>query len=1037
MANKNNALYILSSLALCLLLSPYCFSQSTTASLTGTVVDEKGSVIPAAKVTVVNPDTKSQRQVTADDSGYFVVPLLPPATYMITVEHDGFAPATIRQVTLNVGDQRSLQIQLRAGAVSEVVTVTGTAETQESPTVATVVDRQFVENIPLNGRSFQSLITMTPGVVLAVTNYLEQGQFSVNGARTDTNYFTVDGVSANFGTANNIGGSNGSGSQPALTALGGTNSLVSVDAIQEFQIQTSTFAPEFGRTPGAQVAIVTRSGGNQFHGTAFDYFRNGILDANDYFSNLEGLAKPIEKQNDFGGVFSGPIIKDKLFFFFSYEGLRLVLPATAITSVPDLALRAEAPAAVKPFLDASPLPNGPEVGDMFAQFAASYTNPASLDAYSLKMDYSINSKLQLFGRYDYSPSSLTQRESFADLAVVGPQVFRVETFTFGLTDSVSATMVNEIRVNYSTQTGSDTTHFDNFGGAVPAPDSVLFHPPFNTADDEYQLRYLNGDSGFAVGKAATNENRQLNIVDNFSWTVGSHQLKFGVDYRRLKPTISGAALDEIPEFSGSAGVLSSTIDSAVNYGNEATTLLFHNYGFYAQDTWKINPQLQLTYGLRWDVNPAPTGASSQFDPATLNQFTNLGTATLAPAGTPLYHTTYDNFAPRIGVAYKLRDQPGSQTVFRGGFGIFYDLGSGGLADLVELFPFASQKYLSNVPFPETQAQATPLPNTRTLPTTAIEVADPNLQLPRTYQWNLTVEQSIGSAQTLTVSYIGSAGRRLLYDSFYYNPTAPISEPIITTNKGTSDYESLQVKFQRRLSHGLQALTTYTWSHSIDTSSQSSFDQLNFPFGTNPSVDRGDSDFDIRHQFTTALTWDIPAPGESRALREVLGNWSVDSIFTARSALPVTVDAPIVVGFGGLYYPRPDVVPGVPFYLYGSQYPGGKAFNPAAFTSPPGGVQGDLGRNVLRGFDLWQEDLDIRRRFPITERAALSFRAEFFNVFNHPNFGSPNTTLGAPFFGVSTQMLGASLGSGGGSGGFSPLYQVGGARSIQFALKLQF
>ena len=258
-----------------------------------------------------------------------------------------------------------------------MVTVEGGApliDTQDA-TVSTVVDRQFAENLPLNGRSFQSLIQLTPGVVLTPSNSYDDGQFSVNGQRGTSNYWTVDGVSANFGVGvssvgtagNSLGGSIGS-----FSVQGGTNSLVSVDAMQEFRIQTSTYAPEFGRTPGAQISIVTRSGTNQFHGTAFDYFRNTVLDANDWFADKAGLAKAQEQQNDFGGTFSGPIVNGKTFFFFSYEGLRLKLPQTALTTVPDLAARQAAIPALQPYLNAFPLPNGtdnPATG--IAQFNAS------------------------------------------------------------------------------------------------------------------------------------------------------------------------------------------------------------------------------------------------------------------------------------------------------------------------------------------------------------------------------------------------------------------------------------------------------------------------------------------------------------------------------------------------------------------------------------------------------------------------------------------------------------------------------------------
>src|SRR6202008_26966 len=266
------------------------------------------------------------------------------------------------------------------------------------------------ENLPLNGRSFQALISLTPGVVVTATRFDDQGQFSVNGQRADANYFTVDGVSANFGVTGLLQMvQTASGALPALSAAGGTNSLVSADAMQEFRIQTSSFAPEFGRTSGGQISIVTRSGTNRFHGTLFEYFRNDVLDAKDWFVNFNHLRKPAERQNDFGGVVGGPVFKDKTFFFFSYEGLRLRQPVTQTTAVPDAASRQLAPADMQPFLNAYPVANGTAISPGLAQFNASYSNPSSLDAYSIRLDHIISSKLSLFARYDYAPSDLDQR----------------------------------------------------------------------------------------------------------------------------------------------------------------------------------------------------------------------------------------------------------------------------------------------------------------------------------------------------------------------------------------------------------------------------------------------------------------------------------------------------------------------------------------------------------------------------------------------------------------------------------------------------
>ena len=278
---------------------------------------------------------------------------------------------------------------------------------------------------------------------------------------------------------------------------------------------------------------------------------------------------------------------------------------------------------------------------------------------------------------------------------------------------------------------------------------------------------------------------------------------------------------------------------------------------------------------------------------------------------------------------------------------------------------------------------------------------------------------------------------------YNSPNPNFSFVGVTDNSATSDYQALQLKFQRRLSQGLQALASYTWSHSIDIASTDAFaNYLNTPPSVaNPNIDRGDSDFDIRHAFTAGVTYNLPSPQSNRIAHAALGGWSVDSFIFARTAPPVDVVGGIVFADGIALYPRPDVVPGVPLVLYGSQYPGGKAINTqlagASTRGPPNGQQGDFGRNVLRGFGAWQADVAFQRQFRLTEKVGLRFRGEFFNIFNHPNFGPPDNNLTDPLFGHSTQTLASSLGSGGANGGFNPLYQIGGPRSIQLALKLQF
>jgi hypothetical protein len=1039
-------------------------AQSTNASLSGRVTDPSKAVIAEARIAAISAGTNLRYETATNSGGEYSLANLPPDGYRIEIEKSGFKKLVKPDVIFHVQDVLEINFEMAIGSASESITVESGAPliNAESATVSTIVDRKFVEDIPLNGRSFQTLLMLTPGVVVTVTAFDDQGQFSVNGQRVDANYFTVDGVSANFGVTGFFPlVQTAGGALPALSASGGTNSLVSVDAMQEFRIQTSSFAPEFGRTPGGQISIATRSGTNQFHGTAFEYFRNDVLDAKDTFANSNHLPKAAERQNLFGGVFGGPVLKDKTFLFFSYEGLRLRQPATQESVVPNLAERQQAPASIQPYLNAYPLPNGPAVGTESAQFNGSYSDPSSLDAYSIRVDHAVNSMMSLFGRYNYSPSYLNQRPSNQGFEPMlsSTELFSssVQTLTLGSSQIFTPRISNEARANYSNDRFGTKMFMDNFGGAVPLPDSALFPSGFASANGAFQLEIL-GVGELIKGVGAKDEQRQVNLIDNLSWTKSGHQLKFGVDYRWLSPFVSPFTYRQFSEFSGltntPGGAFSGSTVITETDANNSDALLAQNYSFYGQDTWKLTPRLTLTYGLRWDINPALKGKNLANQPFTVTGLNDPATIALAPRGTPLYQTTYGNVAPRVGAAYQLRQAAKWETVLRGGFGTFYDLGYGSLGGVSSYFPFQASKIISAAAFPLSPQDATPpVPTTNPPVSAGILVADPHLKFPRTYQWNFAVEQSLGRCQSISFTYIGADGRDLLRSTFLYNANLNFPYVTLTTNTASSYYDALQVKFQRRFSHGLQALGSYTFSHSTDIASTDAFaTYLNTPSsGAYPNIDKGDSDFDIRQSFTAGVTYDLPTPGTQKALRTALGGWSVDAFVLARSAPPVDVVGAPYFAAGTALYPRPNLVPGVPQVLYGSQYPGGKAFNNAvipaacpdgsdqvgAWCPAPSGTQGNFGRNVLRGFGAAQADVALQRQFHLTEKVGLRFRSEFFNIFNHPNFGNPNNNLTDPLFGHSTQTLASSLGSGGANGGFNPLYQIGGPRSIQLALKLQF
>jgi hypothetical protein len=1041
-------------------------AQSATATLSGTVQDERGAVLAGATVSVVDSARGLKRTALTNQSGGFTVPFLPPSTYTIVVEQTGFGTVQVNDVVVNVNDQRALLIQMKVGEIGVQVDVSNNvSQVNTDGSVGTVVDRQFVQNLPLNGRSFQSLIRLTPGVVMTAATTNSQGQFSVNGQRTNANYFTIDGVGANIGsTPSALPSQSAGGGVPALAATGGTNNLASVDALQEFKIQTSTYAPEFGRSPGAQVSLTTRPGSNIFEGSVYDYFRNDALDANDWFANRNRLRRPPLRQNNFGGVFGGPIFRNRSFFFFSYEGIRLRQPQVASNvTVPSTVARQTAPEALRPFLNAFPIPNGnPDVGNGLAFFNASYSNQIQLDATSIRIDHSFTDKLTVFGRYNYSPSfSITRGGTLSN-----PTTSRsdTQTLTIGSTFVAKTHVINDLRVNYSTNGVEARYSLDDFGGATPVRESGFF--PSYTNPVESLVAVQIGTSLLAYGLNGDSTQKQINIVDTLSVVKGSHQLKFGFDYRRLEPTVGTTKYSILYAFTGISGpggtappgtVMSSTLAAGSQVGHRSgnTYPQFNNFSLFAQDTWNASKRLTLTYGLRWEINPPPTEAEGR-SPYTALGLENPATATLSEQGASLWKTSYTNFAPRFGLAYQLFQKPGRETVLRGGAGIFYDLGTSQAANGMGGFPYLRTNFITaGTPFPLTPSQLEPPSHDPNLRPVSVYAFGPDFKMPRTYQWNLAVEQSLGANQTFTAAYVGAAGRELLRMQNYSAPNPTFTSILIVNNSARSDYHAAQLQFQRRLTKGFQALASYTWGKSIDTTSNDSVSLIPSQ-RIDPDNDRAPSDFDIRHSFNAAATYDIPYPFDNKLGKAILSGWSLDAIFSARSAPPVDVVVTRNIGFGNFSF-RPDLVAGVPLYLDDPNVAGGRRINNATVPGSPNQRgpflvsnelrQGTLGRNALRGFPMQQLDLGLRRRFILTERFDLQLKAEVFNIFNTPNFANPQGSLGTLSaanvltpnvnFGQSTQMLGRSLSSGGLSAGLNPLYQIGGPRSIQLSLRFGF
>jgi hypothetical protein len=1005
-------------------------AQSPTGTISGIVTDPAGSSVAGAEVLVANDATRVQFAGTTNDEGLYVIPNLPPGSYRIQVSKAGFKTIIKPDVTLNIQDALAINFALPLGSVSEIVTIEGGSPlvNVESGSVSTVIGHDLIEKLPLNGRSFNTLLQLTPGVVIAPSSASNQGQFSMAGQRTSANNFLVDGVSANFGVSSLASlGTSGTGSAQAFSALGGTSSLVSVEALQEFRVETSSFAPEFGHTPGGQVLLTTRGGTNDFHGGVYEYFRNDVLDANDWFANQAGKPKAPERHNDFGGYLGGPIKSDKTFFFVSYEGVRLRQPNTMIVQVPSVFARNTAPTVQAVFLNAYPLPDDrtPTPGVFTGTFTGNYSNPSTLNAGSVRIDHSFNHKYGIFGRYNEAPSMSAARNN--NLSQNDTTEVNTRTLTVGATMNPTPRVFNTLRGNYSQQTASLVSLVDSFGGAIPPDLSVL--APGLASPSSASLNFITFDTSFySTGPDARNRSRQLNFADDLGITLGSHQIKFGADYRQISVNLHpfGSLVEyivnDVQDFlANGQALLFTTTNRVSNFRTRATSL-------YGQDTWKVGPRFTLTYGIRWELNPPPTGTNGTLLAAWRNA-SDPANLTLAPFGSSLWNTSYGNFAPRVGVAYSLT--PKGDFVLRAGWGIFYDLGTDAVGFLGSAYPNVAANCCASVTVP--LSDANPF-----LPTASLQPPFPdgaqgfssNLRLPRSYQWNVAIEKAFAGQQALSITYVGQAGRDLLRQQGLAQPNANFAGAFLLTNNGAiSNYNALQVQYRKPFSGRTQALVNYTYSHSLDSASNDTIAAISNAVISSAN-DYASSRFDARHIFSGALTFAIPGVEKKGALSWATKDWSLEALAVARSGFPFNGTV-LTATIGGVN-PRPDRIAGQPVWIPNASTGGGKSLNPLAFTPAPAGQQGTEGRNDIPGFGLTQVDLSLGRKFSLTERMALQFRTDAFNLFNHPNFANP-----LAFIGSGATFLSSPSMANQGLGGLNSVFQQGGPRSLQLSLKLSF
>jgi hypothetical protein len=961
----------------------------------GLIQDASGATAPGAAITVVNEDTGFRRTAQSRPDGGYVITSLQAGVYKITARKPGFRTVIRYGVKLSESQPGRVDFKLVVGSLQETITVEGSAPllNDEDAVVSTVVGRDEIERLPLNGGSLLSVLQLAPGVVITPATRGEAGQFTVNGQRPNTNAFLVDGVSGNSGVSGGGLPAQSTGAAlPGMTAFGSLDSLVARDALEEARVQTSSTAPEFGRLPGAQVSLSSRSGSNDLHGAVFSGFRNQTLDANDWFANRYGYSRAPLNLKDFAASMGGPVWRNHTFFFLSYEGMRLREPFVWHQPVPSLTARQNAGEWVQQMLNLFPQPNGAKLGKGLAEWTGQMSRPSRLDIGGARIDHTITSRLAAFGRFNESPSYTEFGRGTVNLLDL-----RSRSGTLGFSFRAKPALVFDLRLNASTASSASRWVQD-----TPSAAPVCFVLVGSSGGCDYLARLsIAGVGDVAVGPEGARSQSQYQVNQSTAWYHGGHSVRFGADYVRLAPRRNDAA-KSVSVIAGNLNELADTSGPWIaNSARQNTSAVLKEAAIFAVDNWRVAPRLNVTYGLRWEISPAPQSTI----PALFLDPVLAHTSSLAP----IWQSSYANLAPRLGVAY--RADSAGRTVLRAGAGFYFDSSLSLGTDLVNDGPLNVSQYGSG---------------RNGIFSTVLRFGYPkDLRLPLVRQWNAAIEHAFGDHQVASVSYVGSSGRDLIRREIGGEGSTVTDWFAVATNHGASDYHSLQAQYRRRLARGFSALASYTWSHSIDNSSSDA--GLNWAgSGLTPRQDRASSDFDVRQALTTGATY------------EHRSGWAADAIFHTRSGFPVNVLQ--AEQFSGIAFEnvfRPDLLGGHPLWTGDTSAPGGRRINGSAFEAAPNSLQGTLGRNALNGFGMYQLDLALRREFFVRERRSLQLRIEAFNALNHPNFADPIRFQSSPLFGQSTSMLNLMLGTGSPGSGLAPIFQSGGARSLQIVVRLKF
>jgi hypothetical protein len=1007
-------------------------AQATSGSISGAVTDERQGAIAAATVTARNIGTNESRVTTVDDEGRFRFSNLPVGNYELTVQANGFAKLVRSGIELLLNQDAVVNAVLKPSTVEEVVTVAENASLLNTTNseVSTRFDTKRLSELPLApNRNVLNAALSAAGVSQlgsGQTGFAQGMNFSVNGMRLRSNNFMFDGQDSN---------------DPSVT--GSQQPINNPDVVQELRLVTNQFAPEYGRAAGSVVNVVTKAGTNGLHGSAFFFNNNEVFNARSNLDQAAGFTDaPRRNETQYGGTVGGPIVKDKTFFFASYQRWtdRQLGSGATINGVPTEAgrqiLQAQAGsrpqvAALLRFLPAALSPNGTSAtftvgADTFTVPLGSLTGANSIafnnNQWSARADHRFNERHQINGRYFINDQSSigAGQATPAGLGNVTPS--RNQSANIGVTSVLSGALVNEARIAYQ-RFGSVTDAQDPSSQDIPSIEiSQLGLIGFNAAGSRTAI-------GLAVNLPQFRFNNTYQIIDNLSWTKGSHASKFGIDFRRVQvksfffPTIRGRlAYDTLNNFVNDIAT-ASAINKPVTGGSEIQFYNWYDYFFYAQDEWRIRPNFSITYGLRYETPGNSIGSLESINQQILAangnnpvlQFRNPGRDT-------------NNFQPRFGFNWRpnFGDDGiggllfgGDKTVIRGGYSRTNDYGFINInLNIASAFPFvfALNPSLTNA-FANLLTASAPAPATWPFITRTTVGAD--FRSPSADQYSLEVSRELSKNLVMRVGYIGTKGNAL-FQTVDGNPIIPTrlsrTDPAtrvdptrgverLRCNCAQSIYHSLQVSLDKRLSQNFSAGVHYTWSTFIDTASEIFNPQPQGEVATpqdpfNRNADRARSSYDRPHRVTGNLVYEFPFLRDQRGLTgHILGGWQANAFFTLQSGTPFTLlngadPAGVLQGIDALVGNaiRPNLNTNLDISsmnLIEILSAGG-----AGLFSPltPGQRTGNIGRNTVRGDGIANLDFGIFKNTKILEGHLIQFRAEFFNATNTRNFGTPNTSV---------------------------------------------